>query len=105
MGRRVFIGALVAVGVVGAVSPASASQRLITIDTPSRYVDVKTAVFNGDPPAVLHAHVLLPSGYDGKRRFPVLYLLHGVGDNYSDWAKPEKGDILETAAGFPGIIV
>ena len=35
----------------------------------------------------------------------MLYLLHGVGDNYSDWAKPEKGDIKNTAKGFPGIIV
>jgi S-formylglutathione hydrolase FrmB len=54
---------------------------------------------------VLKANVLLPDGYDGQRRFPVLYLLHGVGDTYADWAKPEKGDIAKTAAGFGGIIV
>jgi S-formylglutathione hydrolase FrmB len=86
---------------------AHADQRLLTIDTPSRYVDVKTAVFNGDPPKVLHANVLLPDGYDADKhkRWPVLYLLHGVGDNYSDWAKPAKGDIKNTAKGFPGIIV
>jgi S-formylglutathione hydrolase FrmB len=79
----------------------------VTIDTPSRYVDVKTAVFNGPPPSVLRANVLLPDGYDADstRRWPVLYLLHGVGDSYDTWAKPDRGDIMSTAKGFPGIIV
>src|SRR5690348_10060111 len=104
MGWRAF--GLAFAGLLAATPLAAhASQRLITIDTPSKYVDVKSAVFNGEPPKVLHANVLLPDGYNGKRRFPVLYLLHGVGDNYSDWAKPEKGDIKKTAAGFRGIIV
>ena len=49
--------------------------------------------------------MLLPDGYDRKRRFPVLFLLHGVGDSYSSWASPERGAIEETAKGFPGIIV
>ena len=66
----------------------------MTIDTPSRHVAGK-----------LHANVLLPDGYKAKRRYPVLYLLHGVGDAYDTWAKPERGDIENTAEGFPGIIV
>ena len=30
--------------------------------------------------------VLLPNGYDtSPKRYPVLYLLHGLGGNYTDW--------------------
>lgn len=88
-------------------TPALADQQLITIDTPSRFVDVTTAVFNGERPTVLKANVLLPDGYDADpaRRWPVLFLLHGVGDDYSTWAKPANGDIRETAKGLPAIIV
>ena len=83
-------------GVVGvaamalcAPAPAAAEQRLITLDTPSANVDSSRVRFNGDgQPSRLRANVLLPDGYDGKRRFPVLYLLHGVGDNFSSWMKP-----------------
>jgi S-formylglutathione hydrolase FrmB len=107
MARRGIRATIVVAAALALAPPAHADQRLITIDTPSKYVDVKTAVFNGDRPKVLHANVLLPDGYDADKhkRWPVLYLLHGVGDNYSDWAKPAKGDIKNTAKGFPGIIV
>jgi len=87
----VFVLALLAI--LAAAAPAQAA-KLVTIDTPSRHVEGK-----------LKANVLLPDGYDGKRRFPVLFLLHGVGDAYDTWAKPERGDVRETAKGFPGIIV
>lgn len=97
----------VAVVALAAAPAAHAKQRLVTIDTPSRYVDVRTAVFNGAPPKVLHANVLLPDGYDARphRRWPVLYLLHGVGDSYDTWAKPANGDILHTAEGLAAIVV
>lgn len=29
--------------------------------------------------------VILPDDYDGSNAFPVVYLLHGAGGNYSDW--------------------
>lgn len=88
-----------------AVAPASAS-KLVTIKTPSKHVDPATVLWNGDDhPKELRANVLLPDGYDGKQRFPVLYLLHGVGDAYDTWAKAERGDVKETTRGFPGIIV
>lgn len=93
--------------VLAAAAPAAAQQKLVTVEAPSRLVDVRTAVFNGERPEVLRANVLLPDGYDAdpKRRWPVLYLLHGVGDTYATMAKPENGDILQTAKGFPGIVV
>lgn len=92
---------------LGVTTPVAAEQRLVTVETPSRFVDVATAVFNGERPDVLKANVLLPDGYDAqpRRRWPVLYLLHGVGDTYATMAKPENGDILDTAKGFPGIVV
>jgi S-formylglutathione hydrolase FrmB len=89
-----------------AAAPASAQQRLVTIKAPSAHVDPTSVAFNGDDhPRELRANVLLPDGYNGERRFPVLYLLHGVGDSYASWSNPERGDILDTARGFRGIIV
>lgn len=104
------LGPAVAVLVAAAfvlAPPALAEQRLITIDTPSEHVDESTAVFNGDRPEVLRANILLPDGYDAEpeREWPVLFLLHGVGDNHATWAKPARGDILETAKGLPAIVV
>ena len=88
-----------------AVAPAHASE-LRTIKTPSKHVDPATVLWNGDDhPRELRANVLLPDGYSRTRRYPVLYLLHGVGDAYDTWAKPERGNVREIAKGFPGIIV
>jgi S-formylglutathione hydrolase FrmB len=97
--------AFVVVLALALAGPAQAA-KLVTIDTPSKHVDPASVLWNGDDhPRELRANVLLPDAYGGKRRFPVLFLLHGVGDAYDTWAKPERGDIRETAKGFPGIIV
>jgi S-formylglutathione hydrolase FrmB len=88
-----------------AAAPAHAA-KLVTIETPSKHVDPATVLWNGDDhPRELRANVLLPDAYDGRRRFPVLFLLHGVGDAYDTWARPARGDIRATAKGFPAIIV
>lgn len=85
---------------------AEAAQRMVTIDTPSRNVDPKDVRFNGaDHPRRLRANVLLPDGYDGRRRFPLLFLLHGAGGRTEDWANPELGDIRNTARGLGAIVV
>ena len=87
-------------------APAGAAE-LVTIEAPSRgNVDPAKVTFNGsDHPRRLRATVLLPDGYDGRREFPVLFLLHGVGDAYDTWPKPNRGDIRNTARGFPGVVV
>lgn len=72
---------------------ASAAQQLVTIDAPSAHVA---------GPA-LKANVLLPDGYDGTTEYPVLYLLHGAGENHNSWVT--KGDILNTAKGLDAIVV
>src|SRR5439155_841072 len=47
--------------------------------------------------------VLLPTDYDGHRRYPVLYLLHGAGDTFATWS--ENTDVVDFSAQFPVIIV
>ncbi len=52
--------------------------------------------------APTHVRVLLPAGYRShpRRRYPVLYLLHGAGDDYRAWTRPEagKGNAVELTA-------
>src|SRR5215216_4128335 len=48
--------------------------------------------------------VLLPSGYDmSPKRYPVLYLLHGLGGNYTDWTM--RTNLAEYSRSFALIIV
>src|SRR6185503_8151662 len=49
-------------------------------------------------------NVLLPDGYQSEkdRRYPVVYLLHGYGGDYSEW---QKVGIVEEEKGLPAIIV
>jgi S-formylglutathione hydrolase FrmB len=93
-----------------ALAGPALGARVVTWTTPSRFVDLSAYNLGGTPPHLrkppaLRVNVFLPDGYDGRRRFPVLYLLHGHGEGYADWADPKKGNVLETARGFPGIIV
>jgi S-formylglutathione hydrolase FrmB len=91
-------------------APAQAAQ-LVTWTTTSRHVDPSKVRFNAPPPGAparpnaLRVNVLLPDGYDGERRFPVLYLLHPREGAYDSWANAEQGDVMHVAKDFPGIIV
>lgn len=88
-----------------APEPARAT-KLRTIETPSRHVDPADVAFNGsDHPGRLRAKILLPDGYDGKRRMPVLYLLHGVGDSFRQFARPDRGNIRHIARDLEAIVV
>lgn len=58
--------------------------------------------------------VLLPVGFDpsGRTRYPVLYLLHGAGGSYADWAstawslgQPAGGDVAAIVGGAPVLVV
>jgi S-formylglutathione hydrolase FrmB len=91
-------------------APAGAA-RIVTLTTTSRFVDPAKVQFNSPPPGVaarpnaLRVNVFLPDGYTKRKALPVLYLLHGHGDSYDHWASPERGNVLEIAKGFPGLIV
>lgn len=59
-------------------------------------------------PALDHTttvRVLLPDDFDpsGAVRYPVLYLLHGGGDDFRSWT--DKGDAAAATAGLPLIVV
>jgi S-formylglutathione hydrolase FrmB len=109
-GRSAAAVAAALVAVLLAAAPAQAS-KLVTLTTTSRFVDPAKEQFNGPPPDAperpnaLRVNVLLPDGYTAKKRWPVLYLLHGHGDAYDYWANPKRGDIANIAKGFPGVIV
>lgn len=58
------------------------------------------------------AHVYTPPGYDvrGKKRYPVLYLQHGSGENETSWAKQGRvnfimDNLIASKAALPMIIV
>jgi S-formylglutathione hydrolase FrmB len=97
--------------VVASAHPAVIPARVVTWTTTSAYVNPAGPTPFNHPagsatvPNALRVDVYLPAGYDGKRRFPVLWLLHGHGDAYDSWLNPQDGDFLHIAAGFPGIVV
>ena len=106
--RRWLLLGLVFLASVG--QPAFAGGKLETIDTPSRFVDAAKASFNLPAGAEaregrLRANVWLPDGYDGRKRYPVLYLLHGHGDAFDSWVNPPQGDLAKTAKGLDAIVV
>ena len=56
------------------------------------------------------AQVYLPSGYSSEKRFPVLYLLHGVGGNEYEWTGYVKAqaiidNLIATGRALPMIVV
>ncbi len=62
-------------------------------------------------PSTLHVRsnfvrVVVPSDYDTSRRsYPVVYLLHGVGDDYTSWTNPTRGNLAALTASCSAIFV
>jgi S-formylglutathione hydrolase FrmB len=63
------------------------------------------SVQSGALPGPANVRVLLPSGYNAhpRRRYPVLYLLHGTSGSAADWTK--TGGAEQTTAGRQLIVV
>lgn len=40
------------------------------------------------------ANIILPPHYDAKKKYPVLYLLHGIGGNESEWFGGKPNEII-----------
>ncbi len=104
MRRGLALGVMLLAG-LAVPGPAHAQQRLVTIETPSKFVNAATANFRPEDPRVLRANVLLPDGYTRKKRYPLLLLLHGAGERWDSWARPDRGDIMNTAKGLDAIVV
>jgi enterochelin esterase-like enzyme len=51
-------------------------------------IEYLSSVTNTQRPAMVY----LPPGYDASRRYPVLYLLHGIGGNETHWTGPGAAD-------------
>ncbi|MFN2626856.1 MAG: alpha/beta hydrolase-fold protein, partial [Mycobacteriales bacterium] len=49
--------------------------------------------------------VVVPADYNPRRRYPVLYVLHGVGDDETTWTNPARGDLLRLTARCEAIFV
>jgi len=55
-------------------------------------VEFDSSVVDGKRPAIVY----LPPGYSTERKYPVLYLLHGIGGNETHWSGPgAAGQILD----------
>ncbi|MCR4580586.1 MAG: hypothetical protein K5681_09605 [Treponema sp.] len=42
-----------------------------------------------------HANVYLPEGYDGSKKYPVLYLMHGIGGNEFEWGMKDNDSLIK----------
>lgn len=53
--------------------------------------------------------VVLPAGYATRaaqgHRYPVVYVLHGVGDTYATWTAPDRGDLLRRTVSCQAVFV
>ena len=112
LGRQARAAAALAAGALAAalVAPAMPAraaagglQYLGTVRLSPRLMELtfSTPALGGQT----KARVLLPSGYDpaAPSRYPVLYLLHGAGEDQTAWTT--SGDAEQATAGYPLIVV
>lgn len=86
-------------------STARAEQTLLTLDAPSAgNVNPRQPVLSRGLKS-LHMKVLLPDGYDPDAAYPVLYLLHGITDDFRTWSWSSGGNVRRTVSGLPAIVV
>ena len=107
MRRLTALGAIVFLFVTGFTGAAYAQGRAeeVTVPAPSLAGNLVGT------PAAQSATVYLPPSYDAtkKRRYPAIYLLHGVFDNHQAWfgylgMKERLDQLIETGA-IPEVIV
>ncbi|HWA66648.1 MAG TPA: alpha/beta hydrolase-fold protein [Mycobacteriales bacterium] len=92
MRRLLALAATVAIGLGGSAAAASYSAAshaasaatgptLVTITVPAVHGKIPAKWL--DHPGLPEADVLLPAGYDPSKRYPLLFLLHGLGGSYA----------------------
>jgi S-formylglutathione hydrolase FrmB len=98
--------ALLAAALLAVSAAPAAASELRTFELPSPLVDPSTPGGRLDADRTVPAvNVLLPDGYDdrGKRRYPVLWLLHGGNGGADSWLSTQK--LRELSAGMEAILV
>ncbi|MFT4036441.1 MAG: alpha/beta hydrolase-fold protein, partial [Patulibacter sp.] len=110
-GRRVRGALAVAVLAVFAssvaVTSAQAAARYEEFDLPSAQGNIDLSVTKLNKLSKLMATVRLPDGYDANpaKRWPVLYLLPGIGDNSESWAFSGTGKLESLVGDLQAIVV
>lgn len=106
-GRRLRVWLTVVCTVIGCAAfglsaGAAPTNRLVTILLPARHGEIpsKWLTYPGDP----RADVLLPAGYDPKRRYPLLVLLPGFSNTYAILG-PDMLDAQRVLADLQAIVV
>ena len=99
MGRARRLGALVAVMMLAGGGAARANQ-LVTITIPDRAGEIPAKMLGYPGPP--RANVLVPTGYNPAKSYPLLILLHGLTNNY-DWYA--QHGIQQIFAGLNAIVV
>jgi len=75
-----------------------------TFDVPEGFDAVKEGVVYGELKEISYeskttgttrkANIILPPGYDESKKYPVLYLLHGIGGDHNEWLGAEPVNVL-----------
>jgi S-formylglutathione hydrolase len=84
--RITFIAAVIALSVTAIYAGQTAEGRLIREVIRAKTIENRPA---GEP-AERNVSIYLPPGYDANtsKRYPVVYLLHGITDSDTTWTKP-----------------
>lgn len=72
--------------------------------TPADYAEIKDGVVYGEVKEITYdskttgtkrkANVILPAGYSEEKKYPVLYLLHGIGGDHNEWIDGGAATVL-----------
>ncbi len=88
-------------------APDPAAGRVVEVEVPAPSLEGNLL----GTPAVQGAAVYLPPGYEGEpaRRYPTIYLLHGIFDRYRVWLEffrvPKTLDALISRGAIPPVVV
>ncbi|HEX5908893.1 MAG TPA: alpha/beta hydrolase-fold protein [Thermoleophilaceae bacterium] len=102
MRGRVLATAIAAIAIAGTGGSAAHANQVIEYEIPARGGEVAGGYNYAGPP---RARAILPDGYDPKRSYPVLYVLHGFSCKYSCWTNPKGIAIDKHLPGLDAIVV
>ena len=58
---------------------------------------IKSTILNTE----MNYSIYLPEGYDGAKKYPILYILHGYGGNNNDWLQDNTGGLWAGGGTLP----